>query len=67
MNNKHAASTLLTYAATLMAVSAILMTACSKIAIGGMFLVAASLMFFSAYHFRVLESKNNKEETSDDE
>ena len=59
MKQNHTASSLLTCAGALMTLSGILMTICVRLAYGGIFLAAASCMFFAAYHFRQQENRKD--------
>ncbi len=68
MHGRMAAWTLLTCAGCLMLISGILMAICVNLYVGGILWAAASLMFFSAYHFRLAEKNEPmKLEVSKDE
>ena len=49
-----------------MTISAGLMAICTRLSIGGIFLAAASCLFFAAYHFRQAENKTEKEEKTEE-
>ena len=60
-------SKMLALSGGLMTVSGILMAACGRLAIGGVFWAAASCLFFAAYNFRLAENKKEKAEESKNE
>lgn len=60
MNEKQTAWKLLACAGSLMLISGVLMALCVSLAIGGVLWAAASLMFLSAYHFRLAEKKDEQ-------
>ena len=62
MKQNHTASGLLTCAGALMTLSGILMAICVRLAYGGIFLAAASCMFFAACHFRQQEDRTDSPE-----
>ncbi|MGM9640887.1 MAG: hypothetical protein ACI3V3_05925 [Faecousia sp.] len=65
MRGKMATWTLLASAGCLMLISGILMAICVNLYVGGILWAAASLMFFSAYHFKLAErNKMTKQEAS---
>lgn len=67
MKDKHFNSRMLTGAGTLMALSALLISCCGEIAIGGILLAASACMFFAARNFRIAEDKKAEEERTEDE
>ena len=64
--DKHFTSRMLIYAGALMAVSGLLFAICVKLAYGGIFLAAASCMFFAARSFRIKENNDDSEEKKDE-
>lgn len=62
----HFSSRMLAMAGGLMTISAVLMAICTRLSIGGIFLAAASCLFFAAYHFRQAENKTEKEEKTEE-
>lgn len=67
IKDKHIPSRMLALAGGLMTVSGILTALCGSLAIGGIFWVAASCLFFAAYNFRLAENKKEKAEESKNE
>ena len=59
MKEKHFPSRMLTCAGALMSISGILLAFCAKLAYGGIFLAAASCMFFAARNYRIAEDREN--------
>ena len=65
MKDKHFTSRMLTCAGALMTVSALLMAVGTGIAYGGIFLAAASCMFFAARSFRIAENQKEADQAQD--
>ena len=57
MKEQHTASTLLTCAGALMALSGVLMALCAFLAYGGILWAAAACLFFAARHFKLEEDR----------
>lgn len=64
--DKHFTSRMLIYAGALMTVSGLLFAICVKLAYGGIFLAAASCMFFAARSFRIKENENDSEDKNNE-
>ena len=65
-NDRHFTSRMLICAGALMTVSGLLFAICVKLAYGGIFLAAASCMFFAARSFRIKENNDDSEEKNDE-